>query len=54
MTDSLNLFRRELEANFAVVDQHKIVPGPVHFCEVNQHAHSLPKLGQAGKRADYY
>ena len=54
MADFPNLFRGQLEAKFAVVDQHEIVPGPIHFCEVNQHAHSLPKLGQAGKRADYY
>jgi hypothetical protein len=40
-----------LEAKFAVVDHHEIIPRPVHFCKVNQHAQSLPKLGQAGKRA---
>ena len=54
VADFLDLLRRELEAKLAIVDHHEIVPGSVHFCEVNQHAHSLPKLGQASKRAGAY
>ena len=45
MAEGLNLFGGQLESEFAIVDHHEIVPGPVHLGEINQHERNLTDSG---------